>query len=165
MEPIGKAFLAESRYRFESCFIRLFHCLDQINENQVWWKPNERMNSIGILIKHLCGNLRQWTVIQMNNSEDFRNRDEEFKDEKKPSKKDLINLLEEVKEDFISAVDNFDPARLGEPKFIQGFNVTILAAMYHSLTHLEEHLGQIIFLTRLQLVDNYKIFSWQKHGH
>ena len=165
MDSAGKAFLEESKYRLESSFMRLFHCLEQINENQVWWKPDEQMNSIGILIKHICGNLRQWTVIQMNSSRDFRNRDEEFKDEKRLTKEEVINLLKGIKEDFLSAADNFDPDRLGEIRLIQGFNVTILAAIYHSLTHLEGHVGQIILLTRMQLGNNYKTYSWKKHGH
>jgi len=164
MESISKAFLEESKYRFESAFIRLYHCLEQINEKQIWWKPDSRMNSIGILIKHLCGNLRQWTVIQMNNSEDHRKRPEEFSDEKKLSKPELISLVKKINDDFIAAVNNFDPARLSEPKVIQGYNVTIMTAMYRSLTHLEGHVGQIILLTRLQLGEKYKIYSQPKAG-
>ncbi|HVO75160.1 MAG TPA: DUF1572 family protein [Ignavibacteriaceae bacterium] len=161
---LGKSFLEESKYRLESSFIRIFHCLDQLNERQIWWKPDERMNSAGILIKHICGNLKQWTIIQMNGSEDHRKRDEEFKDEKKLSKAELINLLKGINKDFISAAENFNPARLSEPKSIQGYKVTIMTAVFRSMTHLEGHVGQIIMLTRLQLGEQYKIYSQAKAG-
>lgn len=164
MGPLSKAFLEESKSRFESSFIRLNHCLEQIDEKQIWWKPDPRMNSIGILIKHLCGNLRQWTVIQMNNSEDHRNRPAEFIDETKLSKKDLLQLVKKINDDFFAAVNNFNPERLSERKVIQGYEVTILSALYRSLTHLEGHVGQIILLTRLQLGENYKIYSDAKAG-
>ena len=164
MNSLDKAFLEESKFRLESSFIRLFHCLDQLEEEQIWWKPDEKMNSIGILIKHICGNLRQWTVIQMNGSEDRRNRDEEFKDKEKLSKMELINLLEKINKDFKSSAENFDPAQLGKPKSVQGYKVTIMTAMYRSMTHLEGHVGQIILLTRLQLGNSYKIYSQAKAG-
>ena len=41
---------------------QITHCLDQLTDEQVWWRPSESMNSIGNLILHLCGNLRQWIV-------------------------------------------------------------------------------------------------------
>lgn len=164
MNSLQKEFLAESIYRFQSSFVRLFHCLEQLNDDQIWWKPDKRMNSTGILIKHLCGNLRQWTIIQMNNSADERNRPEEFKDDLRISKKNLIEMLNRIKEDFISAVNNFKPERLNEPKVIQGYDVTVMTAIYRSLTHLEGHVGQIILLSRLQLGESYNIYSDSKSG-
>ncbi|HEX5111880.1 MAG TPA: DUF1572 family protein, partial [Saprospiraceae bacterium] len=35
-------------------------CLDKITNEQIWWRPNETSNSIGNLVLHLCGNVRQW---------------------------------------------------------------------------------------------------------
>src|SRR5262245_29165669 len=39
---------------------RIEHCLAQLNDEQVWWRPTESMNSIGNLLLHLAGNVRQW---------------------------------------------------------------------------------------------------------
>jgi len=157
---ISKEFLAESKNRFESSFKRLFHCLDQLDEKQIWWKPNNQMNSIGILIKHISGNLRQWIVTQINNSEDHRNRPEEFRDDKKLTKEELVQLAKRINSDFLSAINTFNASRLNEPKRIQGYDITIMVAIFRALTHLEGHVGQIILLTRLQLGENYTIL-WQ----
>ena len=41
---------------------KIQHCLSQLSDAQVWWRPREEMNSIGNLLLHLTGNIRQWIV-------------------------------------------------------------------------------------------------------
>ena len=38
------------------------HCVDQLSDEQVWWRPAKRMNSIANLMLHLAGNIRQWII-------------------------------------------------------------------------------------------------------
>lgn len=45
--------------RFDACVGQIVHCLEQLSEEQVWWRPHESMNSIGNLVLHLTGNIRQ----------------------------------------------------------------------------------------------------------
>src|SRR5262249_464450 len=59
---VGQAYLAEGRRRLAACHARIQHCLGQLDDRQVWWRPQEAMNSIGNLLLHLCGNVRQWLV-------------------------------------------------------------------------------------------------------
>ena len=155
---IETAFVTESKIRFENSFKLLFHCLEQLDEQQLWWRPNDKMNSTAILVKHVCGNMRQWTITQINNSEERRNRPAEFLNDHGKTKAELIALAQTLQTDFTNALDNFDTSRLLEPRRIQGSDVTILGAMFHALTHLDGHVGQIALLTRMQLGDNYKIF-------
>ena len=155
---IDKEFLNECKLRIESSFQRLYHCLDQLDEQKIWWQPNDKMNSVGILITHICGSLRQWTITNINNEEDVRNRPEEFLNENKINKDELIELVATLKSDFEKAIDNLDPSRLTEQRRIQGYDVTLMSAIFRALTHLEGHIGQIVLLTRIQSGDNYKIF-------
>lgn len=153
-----KEFLSESKSRMSSSFQRLFHCLDQLDEKQIWWRPNDKMNSIGILITHICGSFRQWAITSINNEEDIRNRPEEFLNDSRITKTELIKLATKLKSDFEAAIDHLDTSRLTEQRRIQGYTVVLMSAIFRSLTHLEGHIGQIILLTRIQLGDNYKIF-------
>ena len=41
---------------------KIVHCLDQLDEAQIWSRPQALMNSIGNLLLHLDGNLTQWIV-------------------------------------------------------------------------------------------------------
>ena len=34
-------------------------CLSKVSEEEVWYRPNEETVSIGNMILHLCGNVRQ----------------------------------------------------------------------------------------------------------
>src|SRR5689334_16459965 len=54
------------------------HCCGQLSDGQIWWRPNESMNSIGNLLLHLTGNLRQWVVSGLGGTADTRNRPAEF---------------------------------------------------------------------------------------
>ena len=155
---LAKEFLNESKLRIESSIQRLYHCLDQLDEKRIWWQPNDKMNSIGILIKHICGNFRQWTITNINNEEDVRDRPEEFLNDSRITKGELQQLTSRLKSDFLTAINNLDSSRLTEPRRIQGYDVTLMSAIFRALTHLEGHIGQIILLTRIQSGDNYKIF-------
>ena len=46
----------------ETALDRIGHCVRQLNHEQIWWRPAEGMNSVGILLRHLRGNLKQWVV-------------------------------------------------------------------------------------------------------
>ncbi len=155
---VDKEFLNECQLRIESSFQRLYHCLDQLDEQKIWWQPNDKMNSIGILITHICGSFRQWTITNINNEEDVRDRPEEFLNENKIIKEELIELAATLKSEFLKAIHNLDTSRLTEQRRIQGYDVTLMSAIFRALTHLEGHIGQIVLLTRIKLGDNYKMF-------
>jgi uncharacterized damage-inducible protein DinB len=155
---LGKEFINECKIRIESSLQRLYHCLDQLDEEKIWWRPNDKMNSIGVLITHISGSFRQWTITNINNEEDVRDRPKEFLNESTITKEELIQLTAKLKSDFVTAIQNPDISRLTEQRRIQGFDVTLMGAIFRALTHLEGHIGQIIILTRIQLGDNYQIF-------
>ena len=157
-KEIAKEFIDESISQAEGSFKRLFHCLEQLDEKQLWWRPNDKMNSVAVLTKHICGNMRQWTITSINNTDDNRDRPGEFLNDNKFSKAELISLADATKSDFMDAVRNLNPSRLAEQKRIQGYEVTLLEAIVHALTHMEGHIGQIIILTRIQMGESYKIF-------
>ena len=62
----------------EQYWPRLRGCVESLTDEQVWWRPNQASNSIGNLILHLNGNVRQWLVASFNRQEDSRNRPAEF---------------------------------------------------------------------------------------
>ena len=46
---IGQAYITETRRRLGACHGKIKHCIRQLNEDQIWQRPGESMNSIGIL--------------------------------------------------------------------------------------------------------------------
>ena len=138
---------------------KIKHCLGQLTDEQVWWRPQTSLNSIGNLILHLCGNLRQWVVAGLGGAPDVRNRPAEFAEAGPVPKDELVCNLEAVVEKAKRILADVDARRLTEARRIQGFDVTGLAAIFDSVPHFRGHTQEIVSLTRLQLGEAYR-FAW-----
>ena len=65
-------FLDHSRKKlFGEWWPRLQITLEPLSEEQLWWRPNQASNSIGNLLLHLNGNVRQWLVASFNRLDDL----------------------------------------------------------------------------------------------
>src|SRR3954454_18176188 len=74
-----RVFLDISRRKLlEQYWAGIGHCLDLLNEDQVWWRPNATSNSIGNLLLHLNGNVRQGMVAPLRGPTVNRSRRGEF---------------------------------------------------------------------------------------
>jgi hypothetical protein len=70
MDSPATIFLEFSRNKLlEQYWPRLRACVEQLTDEQVWWRPNEASNSIGNIILHLNGNVGQWLIASFNKRE------------------------------------------------------------------------------------------------
>jgi hypothetical protein len=155
----GRAYLAAARRQLAGRHERLVHCLSQLDDRQVWWRPREGMNSIGNLVLHLCGNLRQWVVSGVGGAPDVRDRPAEFAERGPVPRDELLRRLAAVVAEADAVLAGADGATLPEPRTIQGFQETVLSALFDCLVHLGGHAQEVVCLTRLQLGDAYR-FAW-----
>ena len=135
---------------------KIAHCVNQLSDEQVWWRPAASMNSIANLILHLCGNIRQWITAGVGGVEDTRIRPQEFSERGPIEKDELLRRLDTTVTEAKAAIVNASAANLVDRRRIQGFDVTGLAAMFHSVAHFRGHTQEIVHLTRSQLGDDYK---------
>jgi hypothetical protein len=156
---IGQAYLAGARRRLAACHERIRHCLDQLNDDQVWWRPRPDMNSIANLVLHLCGNLRQWIVGGVGGAADTRDRPQEFAEREPIPREELLRRLADVVGEADAVLSQTAETRLLEPRRIQGFDETVLSAIFDSLAHLAGHTQEIVYITRLQQGKDYQ-FAW-----
>lgn len=138
---------------------RIKHCVDQLSDEQVWWRSRPSMNSIGNLLLHLCGNVRQWIVSGIGGAKDVRNRPAEFAEKGPIPKADLIRKLDAAADDAKATLGRVTAEQLLQVRRIQASDVTGLAAVFHSVAHFRGHTQEIIHLTRLQLGDAYR-YAW-----
>src|SRR5437868_10305740 len=68
-------------------------CLRLLTDEQTWWRPNAESNSIGNLLLHLAGNVRQWIVSGLGGQPDERVRQTEFDEQGTIPKDDLLSRL------------------------------------------------------------------------
>lgn len=123
--------------------------MDQLTEEQVWEKPNESSNSIANLILHLCGNITQYGIASIQNTEDERKRDEEFSTGSGFCKAELIKKLEETISDAKRAFYDAPLSELLRKRNVQGFNFSGVGNIIHVTEHLSYHTGQIALYTKM----------------
>lgn len=157
-ERIGQAFLRETRQALAQEHRRIAHCLRQLDENQIWQRPGPEVNSIGTIIVHLCGNLRQWFLHGIGGALDVRNRSSEFAGAATIPKQELLAALSELIEEIDVLLQGVPTSALLEPRRIQGMEMDGLSAIYGTVTHLEGHALQISYVTHLLVGDRYEPF-------
>jgi len=158
-ESVAETYVAGAREQLTKGTRIIQHCLGQLTDQQVAWRPQESMNSIGNLILHLCGNVRQWIISGVGGEPDVRDRPREFAEPGPFVKQDLIHRLDEVVRQADEMIASVTPRQLLEPRRIQGFETTGLAAIFDSVAHFKGHTQEIVCLTRLQLGEAYR-YEW-----
>ena len=139
---------------------KIEHCLEKLTDEQIWWRANEESNSIGNLILHLCGNVRQWILSGIGSEPDNRVRDAEFAQREVISRDELRNLLRSTLTDVGTVLRTLDPGVILERRKIQGNDVEILEAIFHVTEHFSMHTGQIIMLTKMFTASDLRFYDF-----
>ena len=139
---------------------KIERCLEQLNDEQIWWRANEESNSIGNLVLHLCGNARQWIVCGVGSEPDSRTRDAEFARRDPLPRAELLTLLISTLEEVVTVLRELDPSSLLEKRKIQGTEVDVLEAIFHVTEHFSMHTGQIIMLTKLLTASDLRFYDF-----
>lgn len=158
-DQITQEYILESVHLLEQSLHKIEHCLKQLDESQIWWRPQPGLNSIGNLILHLCGNLNQWAVCGISQLPDQREREQEFSPEQRLSADELKSLLHATIDAARRVMLALNAETIMERREIQGFSVSVMGALSHTVTHFVGHTHQIIYLTRQQLGERYQ-FDW-----
>lgn len=126
---------------------RIRKCLTMVTDQQIWYSHNKNTNSIGSLILHLNGNVRQWLIKGIGGMPYKRYRDSEFDRENLKSREDLMEILSDLEADI--AKISLDKIVLKEQVTIQGIKEPFLGVIIHVIEHFSYHVGQITLLTKL----------------
>jgi uncharacterized damage-inducible protein DinB len=148
MDALEHQFLDFSAGKLRELAGRIGVCLSQLSEDRVWARGSENENAVGNLVLHLAGNVRQWIVAGVGGRRDTRDRDGEFAARGgRPA--DLEAHLRQAVEDAAAVIEGLTPERLAARLTIQGYEVSVLEAVYHVVEHFSMHTGQIIFATKI----------------
>ncbi|MCA9019399.1 MAG: DUF1572 family protein, partial [Planctomycetaceae bacterium] len=90
-------------------------------------------------------------------------RELEFSADVRLSVDELTELMTQTVTEAGSVLHSLSPEALLETRQIQGFTVTVLGAVSHTVPHFVGHTHQIIYLTRLQLGKAYQ-FDWSPNS-
>jgi hypothetical protein len=148
-EEFVKEFIDQVLYRIDENTVKLASCLKELQETEIWKRPNKNSNSVGNIILHLCGNIRQYAISSLGHKEDVRERDKEFSADGGYSKSELIEKLVGTVDDAKGIIQNVSPSELLRKRHVQGYYHSGIGIIIHITEHYSYHTGQIIFWTKL----------------
>jgi uncharacterized damage-inducible protein DinB len=129
----------------------LLACVKKLTEEQIWQRQGAYENAVGNLVLHLCGNARQWIMHGVGGAPDVRIRDKEFSADGGMSGAELIALFETTMDEAKKIIAGVPAERMTERVHPQGRDVSVLEAIYQVVGHVQQHVGQIILLTKQML--------------
>jgi len=149
---IEKEFLNFSADKLIQLMGRIETCVGMLTAEQVWTRASDKQNAVGNLLLHLNGNVRQWILHGIGGQPNHRDRDAEFAAAATQGEgreaQELLTPLRATVEEAVSLFHTLPPGRLLERTSNQGYEGTVLAAIYHVVEHFAGHTFQIILLTK-----------------
>lgn len=157
---VAPAFMQQARELLSGDYLpKIERCLEQLSDEQIWWRANAESNSIGNLLLHLSGNARQWIVSGLGDESDARLRQQEFERTAIP-RAELLALLRQTLKEVDTVLANFDQRKILDRYPIQGTTATALEAIFHVTEHFSMHTGQIILLTKMLASKDLKFYDF-----
>ncbi len=146
---IAARFIARSRHYLASEYpTKIGRCLHALPADALWRRPDAGSNSIGNLLLHLEGNVRQWIVSSVGGAPDRRQRSSEFAATDGADAATLFAALRTTLDEADTVIGGLSPDALASRRTIQGRDVSVFEAVYHVVEHFSLHTGQIILLTK-----------------
>lgn len=145
----GRALIAEAKRRLiGESKPRIHRSLGQLTEDEIWWRPNAETVSVGNLVLHLLGNVRQNILSGLAGAPDHRRRQSEFDEPGPLPAAELLRRLDELMAEVDRALDGVDPASLLTVRRVQGFEESGLSILVHVIEHFSYHVGQISYFVK-----------------
>jgi uncharacterized damage-inducible protein DinB len=136
------------QYLRDEYLARMRRVVERLDPNQTWWRPHEGVMSIGNILLHLEGNVRQWVLTGLDDREDRRDRGAEFAATGGPSANALFERLQATVLEACEVIANLDEERLAERYQIQGYDVSGYGVIYHVVEHFSWHTGQMVWIAK-----------------
>ncbi len=148
---LAKQILAQARHSLQAHHLpRIARCLAMLSAKEIWWRAHPTSNSVGNLVLHLEGNVRQWIISGLGGAPDRRKRDREFAARGPIPRRVLLARLRNTVSEACRVLEKLSSRDLARDYVIQGFHLTGLNALSHVTEHFAYHTGQIILVTKLK---------------
>ncbi len=137
----------------------------QISDEALYQMPDEKSNSISVIVKHLHGNmLSRWTdFLTTDGEKEWRDRDSEF-EETIETRDEVMKQWNEGWACVFSALNTLHPEDFDKTVYIRNMGQTVLEAIMRQMAHYAYHIGQIVYLARLFNEGDWKTLTIPKGG-
>jgi Protein of unknown function (DUF1572) len=158
-------YISSVKNQFKQYKVLAEKAIDQVPDEKIDWQYNAETNSIAIIVKHLAGNmLSRFTDFYNSDGEKkWRDRDAEFENEKL-SRERLKALWDEGWDCLFQVLNGLSTADLSKIVIIRNEEHTVLEAINRQLTHYASHIGQIIFIAKMVLDNQWRTLTIPKNA-
>jgi hypothetical protein len=138
--------------------------INKLTTEQLLWQYNEASNSIAIIVQHISGNmLSRFTDFLTSDGEKiWRNRDVEFETVAK-TKEQVLDIWHKGWQCLFNTINTLSVADLEKIITIRQENHTVIEALNRQLAHYPYHIGQIVFIGKMILNDDWQSLSIPKN--
>lgn len=148
------------------------HCLEMLDEEQIWWRPNEQSNSVGNIVLHISGSLNHYLNRGVGGIEYTRDRDTEFAERRHIPKDELRAIFDDMVSRAETTFDSLTLERLGDPSSEPRMQRLVIDDLIAIASHLANHTGQVVWITKMLVggaVDEvwiraHKEFAWPRRS-
>jgi len=148
---LGTEFLQIVRARLVNEYPRQVRaCLQALDDEDLWWRPNEQSNAVGNLILHVSASNRHYLEHVIGGGVDVRDRDAEFAARRTLTKTDLERVWADTETRVTRVMDTLSSERLVETTDRSGRVSSFAGILLHVTHHNATHVGQIIWITKLR---------------
>ena len=145
-------------------------CMEMLDEEQIWWRPNEQSNSIGNIVIHISGSLNHYLNRNVGGFEYTRDRDAEFAERRHIPKDELRAIFDDMVSKAETTFDSLTLERLGDPSPEPRLQRLVIDDLIAIASHFANHTGQIVWITKMLAggaVDEvwiraHKEFAWPR---
>lgn len=148
-DPLAYA-LTALRARITKVFpAQIRECLARLDDEQIWWRPNESSNSVGNLVLHLTGSLNHYLNRQIGGITYDRDRAAEFAERRHVPKDELLAAFDDMVAKGEQTFEVLTVERLGDPSPEQKMYTLVIEDLISIATHIANHTGQILWITKM----------------
>ncbi|MGA9770788.1 MAG: DinB family protein [Blastocatellia bacterium] len=123
--------------------------VEQLSEEQLWWRPNEQANSVGNLVLHVSGSTRHYLSRSIGGIQYDRDRPAEFAERGPVPKEQLLFIFDETIAQASQVLDDFDTSRFLQQSEEPDYYFTLFEQLLGIAMHLATHAGQIVYVAKM----------------
>ncbi len=162
-EEFARDFATYSNEKLEQNRAQIVRCAGLLSDAQLWSRVNANCNSVGNLLLHLTGNIRQWICSSIGGEAFERDRPREFAERGPLPRERVLSDFERVMTSASAVIAAQTTQTLAIRHKIQAYDVSRLTAILHVVEHCSYHCGQIVHMTKAIL--DLDLSQYDARGH
>lgn len=131
-------------------------CLALLDDEQIWWRPNEQSNSVGNIVLHVSGSLNFYLNRNLGNVDYSRDREAEFAERRTIPKAELLAIFDDMVAKAERTFDGLTLERLGDVSPEPKMHKSVVEDIINIAVHLANHVGQILWIAKMLRGDEVK---------